>query len=107
VKSSIMTGTVKAYRFEGFVLNLARGALMRADREISLRPRSFELLRLLVDNAGRLLDRQTINAAVWPETVTTDENIAQCVRDVRHAIADHARSIVRTVPRRGYILPRL
>jgi DNA-binding winged helix-turn-helix (wHTH) protein/tetratricopeptide (TPR) repeat protein len=98
-----MTGTVKAYRFEGFVLNLARGALMRADREISLRPRSFELLRLLVDNAGRLLDRQTINAAVWPETVTTDENIAQCVRDVRHAIDDHGRSIIRTVPRRGYI----
>ena len=58
---------------------------------------------MLVDNAGRLLDRQTINAAVWPETVTTDENIAQCVRDVRHAIDDHARSIIRTVPRRGYI----
>ena len=98
-----MTGTVKTYRFEGLVLDLARGALTRAGQEISLRPRSFELLRLLVDNAGRLLDRETINAAVWPEAVTTDENIAQCVRDVRHAIDDHARSIIRTVPRRGYI----
>ena len=98
-----MTGTVKAYRFEGLVLNLARGVLTRAGQEISLRPRSFKLLRLLVDNAGRLLDREAINAAVWPETVTTDENIAQCVRDVRHAIDDHARSIIRTVPRRGYI----
>ena len=98
-----MTGTVKAYRFEGLVLDLARGALTRAGREISLRPRAFELLRLLVDNAGRLLNRETINTAVWPEAVTTDENIAQCVRDVRHAIDDQARSIIRTVPRRGYI----
>jgi DNA-binding winged helix-turn-helix (wHTH) protein len=76
VKFSIMTGTVKAYRFEGLVLDLARGSLTRAGREISLRPRAFELLRLLVDNAGCLLNRETINAAVWPETVTTDENIA-------------------------------
>ena len=98
-----MTGAVKAYRFEGLVLDLARGALTRAGREISLRPRAFELLRLLVDNAGRLLNREAINEAVWPEAVTTDENIAQCVRDVRHAIDDHARSIIRTVPRRGYI----
>jgi TolB-like protein len=58
---------------------------------------------LLVENAGRLLNREVINEAVWPEAVTTDENIAQCVRDVRHAIADQERSIVRTVPRRGYI----
>jgi hypothetical protein len=58
---------------------------------------------LLVDNAGRLLNREAINEAVWPEAVTTDENIAQCVRDVRHAIDDHTRSIIRTVPRRGYI----
>jgi DNA-binding winged helix-turn-helix (wHTH) protein len=94
---------VKAYRFEGLVLDLARGALTRAGREISLRPRAFELLRLLVDNAGCLLNREAINEAVWPEAVTTDENIAQCVRDVRHAIDDQARSIIRTVPRRGYI----
>src|SRR5215469_10013380 len=98
-----MTGTVKSYRFEGHVLNLTRGVLTRNGQEIPLRPRSFELLRLMIDNPGRLLNRSSINAAVWPDTVTTDENIAQCVREVRLAIGDRARSVVRTVPRRGYV----
>jgi DNA-binding winged helix-turn-helix (wHTH) protein/tetratricopeptide (TPR) repeat protein len=99
-----MTGTAKTYRFEGHVLDLTRGVLTRNGQEIPLRPRSFELLRLMIDNPGRLLDRDSINAAVWPDTVTTDENIAQCVREVRLAIGDRARSVVRTVPRRGYVL---
>ena len=53
------------YRFEGFILDLARGALLTASGEdLSLRRKSFELLRLFVVNAGRLLDHDTIIRAV-------------------------------------------
>ena len=77
------------YRFEGFVLDLTRGALLNAQgREVPLRAKSFELLCLLVTNAGRLLDRDAINKAIWADVIVTDDSIAQCVRDIRRALGD-------------------
>src|SRR5215470_17646576 len=102
-----MKGTssdIAAYQFEGFVLDLMRGALLTtAGEEISLRPQSFQLLRLFVRNAGRLLDRDTINQMVWPEITVSDDSITQCVRDIRRAFGDETQRILRTVPRRGYL----
>ena len=93
------------YRFEGFVLDLARGALLRTTgEEIPLRRKSFELLRLLVKNAGRLLDRDTINQAIWPDVTVGDDGITQCIGDIRRALGDDAQHILKTVPRRGYLM---
>ncbi len=96
---------VATYRFDGFVLDIRRGSLLTAAGEARpLRRQSFELLRLLVENAGRLLDRDTINRAIWSGVAVTDDSIAQCVRDIRRAIGDDAQRILKTVPRRGYLL---
>lgn len=96
---------VVAYRFAGFVLDIRRGSLLTAaGEELSLRRQSFELLRLLVKNAGRLLDRDTINRAIWPDVTVTDDSMTQCIRDIRRTIGDDAQRIVRTMPRRGYLL---
>src|SRR5476651_285595 len=96
---------VASYRFAGFVLDIRRGALLTAaGEELSLRRQSFELLRLLVENAGRLLDRDTINRVIWSDVAVTDDSMTQCVRDIRRAIGDVAQRIVKTVPRRGYLL---
>ena len=93
-----------AYRFDRFTLDLARGALLGPDgAEVPLRPKSFALLRLFVENAGRLLDRDAIMAAVWPDVVVSDESIAQCVRDIRKALGDEAQQLLKTVPKRGYL----
>jgi class 3 adenylate cyclase/tetratricopeptide (TPR) repeat protein len=98
------TPRAAAYRFGGFTLDLGRGALLSdAGVERPLRPKSFALLKLLVENAGRLLDRDTIMTAVWPNVVVTDESITQCVRDIRKALGDEAQRLLKTVPRRGYL----
>ena len=87
----------------GFTLDLARGALLGPDgAEVPLRPKSFALLRLLVENAGRLVDRDGIMAAVWPDVVVGDEWITQCIRDFRKALGDEAQQLLRSVPKRGY-----
>src|SRR3712207_1748525 len=92
------------YRFDHFTLDLARGALLASDgAELPLRPKSFAMLQLLVENAGRLLDRDAIMRAVWPNMFVTDDSIAQCVHDIRRAFGDEARGLLRTVPRRGYL----
>ena len=97
--------TTGAYRFDRFTLDHGRGALLGPDgAEIPLRPKSLALLRLLVEHAGRAVDRDAIMAAVWPDVVVTDESITQCVRDIRKAIGDDAQQVLRTVPKRGYLL---
>jgi class 3 adenylate cyclase/predicted ATPase len=92
------------YRFDPFTLDLGRGALLASDgTELPLRPKSFALLQLLVENAGRLLDRNAIMSAVWPDVIVGDESITQCVRDIRRAFGDKASGMLRTVQRRGYL----
>ena len=92
------------YRFDRFTLDLARGALLGSDgAEVPLRPKSFALLRLLVENAGSLLDRDAIMAAVWPDVVVSDASITQCIRDIRRALGDEAQRLLKTVPKRGYM----
>jgi TolB-like protein len=92
------------YRFEGFILDLARGALVTASgQDVALRRKSFELLRVLVENEGRLLDHDTIIQSVWSDVIVTDGSIAQCVREIRRALGDDRKRIIKTVPRRGYV----
>jgi len=93
------------YRFDRFTLDLMRGALFASDgSELSLRPKSFAMLRYMVEHAGRLVDRDELMQAVWPGIFVTDDNISQCVRNIRRALRDETQRVLRTVPRRGYIL---
>ena len=93
-----------AYRFGGFTLDLTRGALTAADgAEIALRPKSFTLLCHLVENAGRLLGREELTQVLWPGVFVTEDSLVQCVKEVRRALRDDERRLLRTLPRRGYL----
>jgi len=92
-----------AYQFGSFALDLERGALLAANgKEMPLRPKSFALLQLLVENAGRLLSQEAIMEALWPNIFVTENNVSQCIHDVRGALGSEAYQTLRTVPRRGY-----
>jgi adenylate cyclase len=90
------------FQFEGYTLDTARNSLRAADREIALRPKSFELLRYLLENADRLVTKEELLNAIWPNVATTDESLTHCVSEVRQAIGDGGQIIIKTVPRRGY-----
>ncbi len=90
------------FQFNGYVLDVARGCLRTADREIELRPKSFEVLRCLVENSGRLVTKDELFKAVWPNVVVSDEALTQCISEVREAISDRAQTMIKTMPRRGY-----
>jgi len=93
------------HRFGGFTLDNHRGVLLSPDgQEIALRPKALQLLHLLVENAGEVIDRDRIMRSVWPEVTVGDDGITQCVRDIRRALGDEAQRIVRTLPKRGYVL---
>ncbi len=93
-----------AYRFGSFTLDLGRGALLADDgAELALRPKSFALLRLLVENAGQLLSREAIMEALWPNVFVTEDNVTQCIHDIRGILGADSLQMLRTVPRRGYL----
>src|SRR5262245_56250836 len=95
--------SVDIYRFEGYTLDLRRGCLHAGDRQIELRPKSFEMLRYLVENAGRLVSKDELIKAVWPNVTVADESLTRCVSDVRMALGDADQRIIKTVLRRGYL----
>ena len=52
-------------QFDGYVLDLERGCLLLNDDEIVLRPKTFAVLRHLVENSGRLVSKDELFGAVW------------------------------------------
>src|SRR5262249_40393637 len=94
------------YVFDEFTLDLTRGCLLCGQEDIKLRPKSFEVLKYLVENNGRLVSKDELISAVWVDTAVTDDSLVKCLKDIRHALRDEAQQIIKTVPRRGYIFDR-
>lgn len=90
--------------FDRFELDLMRGCARIAGRDLELRPKAFQLLCYLAENAGRLVSKQEIHDAVWPRVTVSDDALVQCVRELRQKLGDGDRTVIRTVPRRGYLL---
>lgn len=96
----------QTHSFGEFTLDLTRGSLVRGNEEIKLRPKSFEALKYLVENNGRLISKDELIHAVWVDTAVTDDSLVKCLKDIRHALSDEAQQIIKTVPRRGYIFDK-
>ena len=92
----------QVYRFEGFTLDLVSGCLTGPAGEASLRHKSFEVLRFLVENPGRLVSKDELVDAVWARVAVADDAVAQCISEIRLALGDTQQRIIRTFPRRGY-----
>jgi TolB-like protein/Flp pilus assembly protein TadD len=89
--------------FEGFTLDLRRAYLLSGTEEIALRPKSFDVLRYLVENAGRLVSKGELIGSIWSNVIVSDESVTRCVCDVRLALGDRNQRLIRTVPKRGYL----
>jgi len=93
------------HKFGDYVIDVQRHTLHRGDREIHLGERAFAVLRLLAENAGRIVTRNELIDAVWRDVVVSDDSLARAVSDLRTALQDdasHSRYI-RTVHRQGYV----
>lgn len=91
-------------RFAGFELDLDRAELRTADgTALKLRPKTFALLHLFATNANRLLSKQELMASIWPNIHVGDDSLFQCIREIRGALGDKDRQIVKSVSGRGYL----
>lgn len=91
------------YRFAGFTLDCERALLSKAGHELKLRPKVYGALEYLLQNRGRLVTKDELLQALWPDAFVTDDSLVQCLVELRRALDDRSQEILKTVPRRGYI----
>jgi DNA-binding winged helix-turn-helix (wHTH) protein/TolB-like protein/tetratricopeptide (TPR) repeat protein len=94
----------RSLKFSGFELDQRRAELRSPTGEVlKLRRKSFELLQLLAAHAGEVLSKDAIITAVWPNVYVGEDSLYQCIREVRAALGDDQREIIKVVSGRGYL----
>jgi DNA-binding winged helix-turn-helix (wHTH) protein len=94
-----------AYRFGPFRLSPAERALTCGDDAVTLPPKVFDLLQLLVVEEGRLVSRERIVEAIWPDAFVSETNLRQTIWQLRRSLRRldaQDGACIETVPRHGY-----
>jgi DNA-binding winged helix-turn-helix (wHTH) protein/predicted ATPase len=92
----------RAVRFGRYTLD--RDGLWRGKQEVRLTPKALEVLRVLVDRAGRLVSKQELLDTIWSATAVSDAALSSCIQEIRQALGDDAKQprFLATVHRRGF-----
>ncbi len=91
------------YRFGPFTLDVTRGLLQDAGRDVAIEPRGFALLELLVSHHDRMVTKDEIIETVWDGRIVSDAAIATVIKTTRKALGDDGvgQKFIRTVRGRG------
>src|ERR1700687_3151792 len=88
------------YKFGPFRLETWRRWLLRNGRPVLWNGKLFDTLCVLVSRPGRLVEKDDLMAAVWPDTVVEENNLAHNINALRKALGDG--TLIETVPGKGY-----
>jgi DNA-binding winged helix-turn-helix (wHTH) protein len=94
-----LPGPKPVYLFGGFRLDMRTRVLSQDDRELSLSPKEFLTLSLLVEAFGEAIQRETLVNAIWPDTVVGDTSLARNISSLRRYLG---ASAIEVVPKYGY-----
>jgi serine/threonine-protein kinase len=89
------------YEFGSFVLDAFERRLTRQGERVAVTGKTLDVLRLLAEANGRLVDRQTFNAQLWPEVIVEDRNLTVHISTLRKALGSDC---IETVAKSGYRL---
>ncbi|HEY4842319.1 MAG TPA: winged helix-turn-helix domain-containing protein [Terriglobales bacterium] len=91
------------YEFADFSLDPQNRVLRRSGATVSLTPKAFDLLLVLVQNAGRIVSKDELMKAVWSDSFVEESNLTQTVFMVRKVLDETAnRRYIQTVQGQGY-----
>ena len=97
---------VAVYGFGPFVLDMRERRLRRDGRTLAVAGKSLEVLGLLAAAGGRLVDRETFNAQLWPDVTVEDRNLTVHISALRKVLNDHHPPLacIETVAKTGYCM---
>ena len=92
------------YEFGPFRLDPKEHTLLRNGQPIPLRPKVFDILLVLIENRGHLVDKEQLMSLVWMEQFVEEGNINKNISMLRRALGegDNGQQFIETVPKRGY-----
>ena len=92
------------FQFGIFSLDDAERTLLRQGQPVALTPKAFDLLVVLVRNAGKLVSKDELLREVWPDSFVEEVNLSVNISALRKALGDdqEATKLIETVPKRGY-----
>ena len=88
------------YAFDAYHLDVAERRLVHGTEEVRLRGKLFDTLRVLVENAGKLVSKDELMQAVWPDAIVEENNVDHCISQLRKRL--HPAKYIETIPRHGY-----
>lgn len=93
-----------SYAFGPFTLDTGERTLSRSGRPVPLPRKAYETLAVLVERAGRVVEKAELMGAVWPDAFVEESNLAQSVFRLRKTLGDGRgrQRYIETVPGRGY-----
>ncbi len=96
------------FRLGSWSVEPAAHRLSRNGRTVHLEPKVMAVLVLLAERAGKVVEKDEIIHAVWPDTVVSEVSVPRCVSELRRALDDDAREprFIETIPKKGYRLIR-
>jgi DNA-binding winged helix-turn-helix (wHTH) protein/TolB-like protein/tetratricopeptide (TPR) repeat protein len=94
----------RLYRFDSFSLDSRKRVLLRDGEPLAIPPKIFETLLILVENNGRVVDKEDLLAQVWPDTVVEESNLTVYISSLRKTLGETRgeNKYIATVPGRGY-----
>src|SRR5215813_102405 len=97
-------GVKQFYRFGEFTVDVDQKVLLFKDKPRSLAPKVFDTLLILVENNGRIVNKEELMNRLWPDTFVEDANLTSNILQLRKSLGDNARqpTYIETVARRGY-----
>lgn len=93
-----------SHEFGPFRLDLSERLLLRNGKAVPLAPKVFETLVVLVENSGRILEKDELLKRLWPDSFVEESSLAQNIFQLRKALEEDAsgRQYIETIPKRGY-----
>ena len=94
----------QVYEFGPFRLDPAEHVLLRGGRVVSLTPKAFETLAVLVENNGHLIGKDELIRRVWPDTIVEEGNLNNIIYMLRKALGHESDDgkYIETISKRGY-----
>lgn len=94
----------KFYEFASFRLDPSQKFLLWDGKPVPLTPKVFDTLEILIENAGRLLEKDELMRKIWHDHFVEESNLTSNIKMLRKALGDDAAHprFIETVPKRGY-----
>ena len=93
-----------SYRFKSFALKPVERQLFNCDRLVPLTPKAFDVLTLLIVNAGHLVTKEELMERIWADSFVEEANLARLVHTIRKTLGEdeNGNKFIETVPTKGY-----